>query len=422
MNARVWLWLLLALLLARTAAQEACPEPVPPRQPMPETPMVMPEGFRVALFDGVGQAVSELYLFEDFGGVDWEAVLDEFAPYVLQTENAWEVYELLDEMVALLLDPFTTFLSPLELEALAAQEATYGGIGALLDRSYALREGEGLRIVYVFPESPAQEAGLKSRDRILAVEEDFCPQVERIRGPTGSKVRLLVSSPGGEPRELVIERRTIEPRIVPEVRRLELEPTVGYLRLVTLSGQETLELIEAGLKQLLEEGLLSGLVIDVRGTRLGAPGVLINMLGNFVSGEVGAFYARVGETPLEVRPSEIKAALDEVPLVVLIDDASEGEAEQLAAVLQHQGRAQVVGRPTAGRARGVRPFDFPDGSRLQLTVLGFMLPDGTKLERRGVVPDVAVEADWADYPEASDPYLLEALRLLVASRQNEGEE
>jgi hypothetical protein len=81
MNARVWPWMLglLLFVFTQTVAQEVCAEPTPPRPPMPDTPLVMPEEFYLALFDGVGQAISELYLFEDFNGLDWEAVLDEFA-------------------------------------------------------------------------------------------------------------------------------------------------------------------------------------------------------------------------------------------------------------------------------------------------------------------------------------------------------
>lgn len=415
MRRRLRDWTLGALLLftAPALAQVPCPEPPPPSVPMPDTPMVMPEDFRIGLFDGVWQAVAELYLFADYNGVDWQAVQQEFAPYLLQTENAWEVYELLDEMVGLLGDPLTTFVNPLVREALAAQEATYGGIGALLDRSYAPYEGQGLRVVYVFPGSPAEEAGLKSRDRILAVEDDLCVRVDAIRGPEGTEVRLQVVSPGEAPREVHITRRTIAPRIDPVVRRVEAAPAVGYLRLVSLSGLETIVLTQQGLLSLLEEGPLAGLVIDLRGTRVGAPGVLVAVLGHFVAGEVGAFYARIGETPLEIGASEIKAALDEVPVVVLVDETTEGEAEQLAAVLQALGRAQVVGQPTLGKTHGVRTLDFIDGSTLQLTVLGFQLLDGTRLERRGVTPDVIVDADWADYPEAEDPYVIAALELLA---------
>lgn len=411
---RIWqLPLALAfLLLSPALAQDVCAEPAPPPQPVPDAPLVMPEEYRIGLFDGVWQTVAELYLHEDYGGVDWDAVQEEFAPYFLQTENAWEVYELLDEMVDLLDDPLTTFLSPLILEERAAQEATYGGIGALLDRSYALVEGEGLRVVYVFPDSPAEEAGLRGRDRIIAVESDPCPNVELIRGPEGTSVTLLVTSPGQEPRELIIERRTIEPRILPGYTRLEGAPAVGYLRLVSLSGEETLQHTEEALRELADGLPLEGLVIDLRGTRLGAPGVLLSVLGHFVEGEVGSFYARVGDTPVEVEASELKGALDGVPLVVLVDEATEGEAEQLAAILKDQGRAQVVGRPSEGRTHGVRNIDFIDGSVLQLVVVGFRLPDGTKLERRGVTPDVVMDVDWVDYPEADDPYLAAASELL----------
>jgi carboxyl-terminal processing protease len=415
-------WIFLALLLSQGAAQVTCPEPPPPEEFAAPAPMVMPEDFRMALFENVWQAVSELYLHEDFNGVDWQAIGSEFGPYVLATENAWEVYALLEEMVDLLDDPFTRFVGPLEIEERAAQDPTYGGIGALLEGGHAEEEGEGLRILYVFPESPAEEAGLESRDLILMVEDDPCPQVEAIRGPEGTEVRLLVASPGEEPRELNVERQRITPRILPVVRRFEGQPEYGYLRLFSLSGEETITMTQEGLARLLEEGPLQGLVIDLRRTRLGAPAVMINLLGHFVEGEVGTLYSRVGDTPLEIAATELHEALGEVPLVILVDEGSEGTAEQLTAVLQAQGRAQVVGMHTSGETHGVRNFDFPDGSTLLLVVAGLMLPDGTRFERQGVLPDVEMAEDWIGYPEGADPYILEALELLRGQPQDQAEE
>jgi carboxyl-terminal processing protease len=401
-----------ASMLAFAAAQEACPAPTPPAVPRPDTPLVMPEDLRIALFNTVWQAVRDFYIFEDLNGVDWDAVSRDFAPGVLQIENAWEFYEVLDRMVALLGDPLTTFVNPLVAEAIAAQEATYGGIGALLDRAAAPTRGEPLRVVSVFPGSPAEGAGLRARDRILAVDGDDCPSTEYIRGPAGSDVALLVASPGEEPREVVITRAQLQALILPEARLVGTGVGVGYLRLVSLSGVETVRAIEEAFERFVAAPSLEGIVLDVRGTRGGAPGVMLVLLSYFLEGEVGAFYSRGGDSPIEVLPGPLKAGLDSVPLAVLVDAASVAEAEQLAALLQANGRAIVVGQATEGATHGVRTLDFVGGSRLQMTVIGVRLPDGEPLERRGVTPDVLVEGDWAEFREVDDPYLVAALEAL----------
>ena len=131
-------------------------------------------------------------------------------------------------------------------------------------------------------------------------------------------------------------------------------------------------------------------------------------------------YTRAGDSVIELPPAPLKRGFDEVPIVVLVDDTTVAEAEQLAVLLQSQGRAQVVGQPTLGVTHGVRPLDFVGGSLLQLTVVGLRLTDGSVLERAGVEPDVLVEVDWAQYSEQNDPYLIKAFELL-AKRSSGGD-
>jgi hypothetical protein len=101
-----------------------------------------------------------------------------------------------------------------------------------------------------------------------------------------------------------------------------------------------------------------------------------------------------------------------MPIVVLVDEGSEAEAEQVAAILQDQDRATIVGTQTSGQTHGAQTVDFADGSVLQIVAFGFQLPDGQTLEGRGVTPDVEVTEDWLDYPESDDPFLLAALEVI----------
>ena len=227
-------------------------------------------------------------------------------------------------------------------------------------------------------------------------------------------MRLLVASPSEDPREVAIERGTITARILPEARRIGPGGAYAYLRLVRLAGEETLRGIEQAMDAFTTPPPLEGVILDVRGTRRGAPGVLLPLLSYFLEGEIGAFYTRAGDSPIELPPAPLKQGFDQVPVVVLVDEATIAEAEQLAALLQAHGRAQVVGQPTSGVTHGVRSLDFVGGSRLQMTVIGLRLPDGSILERAGVTPDVLIEADWAEFPEQDDPYLLKAFELLTA--------
>lgn len=416
----------IVLAVAPVAAQDAspsqtetptaaeCVEPEVTPAPVTDEALSMPEDFRIALFDGVWQGIRDYYVDPDTNGLDWEAVGDEYAQLVIATDNAHEVYGLLREMVELLEDPYTNFYAPEDLGDPEAYDPSYGGIGALLDTSTAGEDSPGLRILYVFEGGSAKEAGIEARDSIIGVEGDSCARIVDIRGPEGTEVTLTVVSPGEEPRDVTLERRRISPVIAPEVRRLEADPSVGYLQVLALSGQETVDAIDQGLTELLRGDPLEGLVLDLRASDQGAPGVVIETLGTFVEGEVGEYHSRVGNEPIDIEPDDLADAYAEVPLAVLVDGETEADAEQLAAILQDQGRAIIVGSETSGQTHGATTVDFAEGSLLQLVSYGFQLPSGETLEGVGVTPDVIVEDDWLDYPESEDPFLVAALEALAA--------
>ncbi len=393
-----------------------CVEPEASAAPVEIEPLSMPEDFRIALFDGVWEGIRDYYIDPDTNGLDWDAIGDEYAPLVFQTDDAYQVYDLLREMVGLLDDPFTNFYSPEDLGDPESFDPSYGGIGALLDTSAAGEDTEGLRITYVFEGGSAKDVGIRARDRIVGVNGDGCVRIADIRGPEGTDVTLTVVSPGEAPRDLTLDRRRIDPLILPDAHRLEADPTVGYLQILSLSGQEAIDGIEQALTALQKGDPLEGLVIDLRASNQGAPAVVIDALGAFVSGDVGEFHSRVGNEPIQIESNDLADDYADVPLVVLVDEGTQADAEQMAAILQDQGRAVIVGQQTAGETHGANTVDFADGSLLQVVSFGFQLPDGRTLEGQGVTPDVVVDGDWLDYPESDDPGLLAAIDAIDEAR------
>ena len=158
-------------------------------------------------------------------------------------------------------------------------------------------------------------------------------------------------------------------------------------------------------------------MLDLRASNQGAPGVVIETLGTFVEGEVGEYHSRTGNEPIEIEPNELFGDYGDRPLVVLVDEQTEADAEQLAAILQDQGRALIVGTQTSGQTHGATTIDLLDGSLLQVVVFGFQLPDGRTLEGVGVTPDVIVEDDWLSYPESEDPFIAAALDVLASESE-----
>jgi carboxyl-terminal processing protease len=398
---------------------DECVEPEVTPEPLTDETLSMPEDYRIALFDGVWQGIRDAYVDPDTNGLDWEAVADEYAPLIIATDNAYEVYELLDDMVGELDDPYTAFFAPEDLGDAETFDPTYGGIGALLDTSAAGEDSPGLRILYVFDGGSAKESGIGPRDSIVAVEGDPCARIVDIRGPEGTEVTLTVAAPGQPLRDVTLERRRIEPIIRPEARRLEADPRIGYLRVLALSGQAAVDGIEQALTEFLRGENVEGLVLDLRASNQGAPGVVLDLLSAFVEGEVGSFRSRASTEPIVIEPDEIAGGWTDIPVVVLVDEDTQADAEQLAAILQDQGRAVVVGEQTSGETHGTTTVDFPDGSLLQIVVFGFSLPDGRSLEGVGVTPDVIVDDDWLAYAESEDPFILAAVEALDAARADE---
>lgn len=139
--------------------------------------------------------------------------------------------------------------------------------------------------------------------------------------------------------------------------------------------------------------------------------VLSGLLSHFVRGQVGLFFNRDAVRPLEVGPLN-GPDLRNTRLVLLVDNETASYAEVLAAVLQHEKQALVVGTRTAGNTETTYAYTLTDGSRLWLAQEGFRLRSGVNLEGFGVQPDVNCGCRLDTLQRGRRPRLLEALRLL----------
>ena len=391
-----------------------CPSSGPPSGPVP-SPISMPEDFRFGVLDQVWQQIQEQYVDPQLHGLDWDGIKADYDERMLNTFDAREAYQNVSDMVALLEDPDTVFVSVLDLEA-SALDPTYGGIGVLVDSTAAQDPATGLRIVYVFPGSPALAAGLKPRDVILAVEGDPCARPEIIRGPVGTGVSLTVRSPGEEPRTVEVDRQRIAPSYVVTPERVPDRPRFGYLRILSMAG-DSADQVEAALTSLVDQGDLSGLVLDLRHASAGELEVTRRILGSFIGGEVATLMGHDGPTPFVVEAGPLRDRLRDVPVAVLVDQGTDGEAERLAALLQSERDAVVVGQQTPGHTQIVTQTTLPEGSILQLVVGNMLLSDGTRLEGHGVIPDIVQEDDWLTQPADEDTWVRAAVRELRRSVQ-----
>ncbi len=375
--------------------------------PLVPTPTLLSLEDRQQLFDQVWSIVYEHYLYADFRGVDWHGVRSEFAPQIALAESNEEFYALLSTMVQQLGDQHSRFLAPSAVEAENA--LTTGmkfnvGIGVV-----TLPTSHGVLIRQIFPHSPAAQADLRPRDRIVAVDGVTTNVSNIIAGPEGTQVRLSVIRPGEDVRDVVITRQPVEGRITPVAQRLDGD--IGYLVVNTLWVHDMHEQVSGVLTDLVVERPLHGLILDLRSNPGGWRTVLSGILSHFVRGEAGAFFDQDQVMPFVIEPGS-GPDLHGLPLAVLVDRGTASYAELLAAILQTEANAVVIGLPLTGNIETIYAYDLAGGARLWVAQEGFLLRNGINLEGQGLQPDVLIDLDWTRYSQETDPHIVAALQYL----------
>lgn len=431
--------LLFAILLLVTLGCQTLlptPRPTPTRPPVTAPPATQPSPTETAhprltpdtetlerhrrIFNEIWNTVSENYVYPDYNGLDWKAMQAEYAPQVEAAPDDETFWLLMQELIDRLADDHSRYLTPAEV-ADEDQERTgdldYVGIGVYLTVPLSATYGV---VLMIFPDSPAEAAGLRPHDRILVVDgtpaccnADGSDNLVLLRGPEGSTVRVVVQTPGDAPRELAVPRARIQTQLPIPTRRITTsQGDVGYILIPTLFDETIAERTRDALQQLLDAGPVVGLVVDMRINGGGAYTELSDVLALFMDGRAGRFLRR-GKTAetLTIRANPI-GATQTLPLAILIGRDTESYAEVFSGILQDIGRAQLVGEPTAGNVETIYPYDQEDGSRLWIAEETFEPPSDARWESAGVQPDVTVIARWEDFTEADDPVLQAALALL----------
>jgi carboxyl-terminal processing protease len=292
---------------------------------------------------------------------------------------------------------------------------------------------EGLLVVEVSPETPAEEAGLRRGDRILAVNGEALPQAESERN---NFLRDRIST--GEPVFLTIQRvqQRLEVEVRPRVISLRQPPSlnlrsdgVAVLRIPSFSGyQQVGPRIHELVRQAQAAGA-KGMVIDLRNNGGGVLSECLVGAGAFVEETYrrlqdnlraseqgfkdGYYYFRAGGRD---RPQyEVQPARWTGPVVVLVNERTASCAEYFTFDLQEGRQAPVIGQPTAGVGNTATLFlRLSDGSGLQVTTSRAQRKDGSFYPDR-VTPSVSFADDFQALAEGRDRMLEKALEVLLGS-------
>jgi carboxyl-terminal processing protease len=289
------------------------------------------------------------------------------------------------------LDDYSSFLTRDQLDEVYSQiEGNFVGLGIELKSN----EGE-LLIVKVITGSPAQRAGLRGGDRIVAVDGRTTADLstdgaaDLLQGPEGSSVAVSILSPGQTAaRAVSVRREHVEIPSVDDVKLVDPTAGVGYIRLNCFQKTTTRD-VDAALWKLHREGMRS-LVLDLRGNPGGLLTAAVELVDKFV--ERGTIVSTRGRNRQEdFNYAAHKPGTWRVPLVVLIDGESASASEIFAGAIRDHRRGTIVGQKSYGKGsvQGIFPLNQA-GAGVRLTTAMFYSPSGQRISKVGVSPDLEV--------------------------------
>lgn len=304
-------------------------------------------------------------------------------------------------MMQALDDPHTLYVDPEghKLE-MAALEGKFQGIGAVITIKDQI-----LTVIAPIAGSPAENAGIVSGDKILKINDDPTSEMTliqatlKIRGPTGTPVRLLVlHQDASEPVEIEITRAEIKLDSVVA----EMKDGIAYIRITQFLKSTGNDLRDA-LKDAIKKGA-KGVILDLRDNPGGLLDASVDVVSQFLARGivVDAVDDDGKHNQLRVKPGGVAT---NIPLVVLVNGGSASASEIVAGALQDYGRAKLAGSKTFGKGSVQVVRELEDGSSVHITKAEWFTPNGRPINGTGLTPDFALELKGEDMVKWAIDYL-----------------
>ncbi|MBE0341985.1 PDZ domain-containing protein, partial [Paenibacillus sp. 28ISP30-2] len=286
-------------------------------------------------------------------------------------------------------DPYSSYMGKETAQQFEQSiEGSFTGIGAEV-------AAENGKVVVVTPikGSPAEKAGLRSKDIILSVNGetldglDLNKAVSKIRGPKGRQAKVKIQRSGSpDPLEYTITRDSIDMETV--TAHME-SGGVGVIT-ITQFSLNTADRFKEELAKLEKQGL-KGLVIDVRNNPGGVLSVVIDIAQQFVP--AGKTIVQVEDKNQKREEEKSKGSNKKYPVTLLMNKGSASASEILAGALQQSAGAVLIGENSFGKGTVQTSYDkqMGDGSLLKITIAKWLTPNGTWIHKKGIKPNIVVD-------------------------------
>lgn len=298
-----------------------------------------------------------------------------------------KIYETVFTGIIGKLDGFSRYSGADQAKEERAARDGFGGIGVRI----SVDDGQ-VRITSVMHYTPAERLGLKRDDILLEIDGDSVEGmtqqqvVNLLRGEVDSRVQLLVQREGrDDPFEVTVKRA----HVVPETVSYRREGNVAYFRLFGFNS-ETASSLKREIKDAQTEigKKLKGYVLDLRGNPGGLVPQSVAVANLFLEeGRIVSIHGRHPDSHQYFEASEGDIA-EGRPVAVLIDGNSASAAEIVAAALQDNGRAVLIGSNSYGKGTVQNIKTLPNQGEIKLTWARFHAPSGYTLHHLGVLPTV----------------------------------
>ncbi|MBP9761616.1 S41 family peptidase, partial [Candidatus Saccharibacteria bacterium] len=309
-------------------------------------------------------------------------------------------------------DPYTEFFTASEAQDFSNDlQGTISGIGARLE----LDQEGNVVIVAPLDGSPAEAAGLRAKDVIIAIDEKSTSgmtateAVLKIRGKKGTSVALTVVRDNKERLSFTITRDTIH---VPSVESKTLDGGVGYIR-VSQFSDDTDELARSAALGLQEKGITQ-VILDLRDNPGGEIDSAVGLSGLWLSKDTVVVKQKRNGTVIDTsRVSSGDAPLKNMKTVVLINGGSASASEIVALALRDQVGARLIGEKSYGKGVVQQLIPFNDGSSLKVTIAKWYSPKDSNIDKVGIKPDQVVTPSDEDIKNKNDTQLTAATEWLA---------
>ena len=326
------------------------------------------------------------------------------ANYVRPVQDSELINAAIQGMVSSL-DPHSSYMDSKSYgDMQITTRGQFGGVGIEVTQEDGL-----IKVISPIDGTPAARAGIKSGDKIAAIDGvsimglALNDAIDKMRGPTGSKITITVIREGEKkPFDVTLQRAVVSV----DATTWRREGDIGYIRMPGFNEQTAsgLEKGVADLKKQIGPGI-KGYVLDLRNNPGGLLDQAIQVSDDFLNG--GEIVSTRGRHPEDTQRYDAKAKdiTDGKPVVILINAGTASASEIVSGALQDHKRATVVGMTSFGKGSVQTIIPLGDGGgALRLTTARYYTPSGHSIQAQGIIPDIAVsQGDEANVPKIARP-------------------